>query len=182
MPRKNISQPHIQTRYNLRSSKQAGVNNSGQPDTDRQILNTSNQANGHESTGEPSQASATEIASQAGRTELVSQTSGIGKATQTGDVGMASQVYGVGMPPGCHPLPDDEGIPLPPEIGRSLIARGFLTNEFTPDPISTDEEMEQAGFGDLTWEFRARAQYDSSQRAWVEAWDSIGWDGKLRQR
>ena len=162
MPDNGISQQSTQDRYNLRSSKRAGVknDNSGQSDTDRQFLNSNKEANGHESAGEPSRPSGTGEPSQASGTRVVSQASGTGIASQGGD---------------------SVGIPLSAEISRALIAQGMLNNQPPPDDSVTNEEMEQAGLGDLSAEFRADAQNSWFMSAFVKGWDSVGWNGERRQ-
>jgi hypothetical protein len=157
MPDNSISQQPAQSHYNLRSTKRAGVKNDNpsQSDADRQFLNTNKESNSHESTGEPSQASSTQVVSQTGGNGISSQAGGTGIVSQSGD---------------------SVGTPLSAEISRGLIAQGILNSKPTPIIHSTDEEMEQAGLGDLSAEFRAYAQNNWFTRAFVK-----GWDGKPRQ-
>lgn len=155
MPGNRISKQPAKRRYNLRSSKRVGVKNdsSGPRDADSQVSNTNKEANGHKSTGEPSQASGTPVVSQASGTEIASQAGGTGMLTEAGDF---------------------EETPLSAEISRHLIAGGHIL------PV-TDEEMEQAGFGDLTAEFREAAKNSWFLSAFVKAWDSRDWNGNPRQ-
>jgi len=175
MPDNPISQQSAQSRYNLRNSKRAGVknDNSAQPDVDRQYLNTNKEANDHESTGEPSQPGGTRDPSQPNSTGELSQASGTPMISQASGTGIPSQAGSTGI---ASQAGDSVGIPLSAEISRGLIARGMLNNQPTPEPLVTDEEMEQAGFGDLSPEFRARAQNSWFLSAFVKGWDSVGWN------
>ena len=151
MPDNGISQQPAQGRYNLRNSKRAGVKKNNSGQSD---------ADRHESTGEPSRPSATGEPSQA---------SGTGLALQAGSTGIASQAG------------DSVGIQLSAEISRGLIARGMLNNQPTSYAPVTDEEMEQAGLGDLSAEFRAYAQNSWFMSAFVKSWDRVGWNGERRE-
>ena len=56
----------------------------------------------------------------------------------------------------------------------------MLNNQPPPDVPVTNEEMEQAGLGDLSAEFRAYAQNSWFTRAFVKSWDSV-WNDEVRQ-
>ena len=60
---------------------------------------------------------------------------------------MVSQASGTGI---ASQAGDSVGIPLSAEISRALIAQGMLNNQPPPDDSVTNEEMEQAGLGDLS--------------------------------
>ena len=55
----------------------------------------------------------------------------------------------------------------------------MLNNQRPPSPNVTDEEMEQAGFGDLTAEFRAKAQNSGFLSAFVKSWDIV-WNEEVQ--
>jgi hypothetical protein len=108
------------------------------------------------------------MVSQANGTKIASQTGGTGISSQTGGTGIATQAG------------DSVGIPLSAEVSRGLIARGMFNNQPVPDPPVTDEEMEQAGFGDWTPEFKAAAENSWFARAFMKSWDGMDWNGEPR--
>ena len=127
-------------------------------------------------TGKPSQATGTREVSQASGTGIASQAGNTGTASQAGDTGITSQAGDTGI---AWLAGDSVGTPLSAEICRGLIARGIFSNQRPPEVRITKKGLEEAGFGNLSAEFRANAQNSGFLSAFVKSWDIV-WNEEVQ--